>query len=100
MAVGLQVWDAGGNVIIDMTRYIPRVVDIRDLIVRRANTWVDVVGLPLSGFKDYAVISLMTLVNGYPITESYMVSKKIPNGYSITSFRGNNITFRVAVIGF
>lgn len=100
MPAGIQVWDESGKQMIDMTNRIPRIIDIRDIFVPSAGTWVTITGLALGPFKDYAVVSLGMRVNNFPTTETYMIWEKVSTGYRVTSFRGNNITYKVAVLGY
>lgn len=94
------MWDATGKQIVDMTNRIPRIIEIRDIVVPTANTWVTVTGLNVSSFKDYAVVPLSMRVNNFATTESWMLWEKVTNGYRVTAYRGNNISFKVAVLGY
>lgn len=100
MPAGFEAWDENGNITLQMTFRIPRIVDIRDITISSPNVWVAVTGLELASFKDYAVVPLSMRVNGFATTESWMLSEKIAGGYRVTTFRGNNISFKVAVMGY
>jgi hypothetical protein len=102
MPAGLQVRDAGGNLKVDLTDRLPKILDLREIAIPAGGGWVNV-DLGLAGQRtQWAVFPLYCWISSPQgnVPVFTVVMELTASGYRIRTYSGGGCTARVVTLGF